>query len=311
MIIDCHNHVASTTYLPKAFFDGWVKTIQASLGQTSPEQERRLGELFERLNSDPECEQLERQMNEAGIDQAILLVIDFGLVFPSAITIEDAHMQVRSLIQRSDRFIGFAGVDPRRGREGLDLFERAVGEWGFQGLKLYPPCGYSPSDPRLFPYYEICSARRMPVLTHVGPTSSAMSFQHTRPFDVDDAAFKFPGVNFILAHGGVMWHEEAGLLAQFRPNVFLDVSGFQSELKGDRLRRILQGHLDRGLSRRLLFGTDWPIYRFFGAQANWVKAMRESAAGILSEVDLENLFYRNIQSILPGRPSSTAEGNHA
>jgi predicted TIM-barrel fold metal-dependent hydrolase len=304
MIIDCHTHIASPLFLPPPFFDGWVRTIKSTLGPLPPEQDRRLNELFERLSADPECEQLQKQMDEAGIERAVLLVIDFGFVFESTLTIEEIHLRVRDLARRSQRFVAFAGIDPRRGKEGLDLLDRALGEWGFQGLKLYPPCGYSPSDPRLYPYYEICRARRVPVLTHVGPTSAAMSFQHTRPWDVDDAAFKFPEVNFILAHAGVVWHEEAALLAQFRPNVFLDISGFQSELKTDNLPRILRAHIGRGLSRKLLFGTDWPIYRFFGTQAHWVEALRAYAASaVLSEVDLENLLFRNTQSILPQPPS--------
>jgi len=312
VIIDCHAHVASTAFLPKSFFDGWVQTMKAGMGPMSESQERRLTDLFDRLCADPDCEQLLAQMDEAGIDQTVLLLIDFGLAFPGAADVQELHLRTRDLMRRHPgRFVGFAGVDPRRGREGLDLFERAVTEWGFQGLKLYPPCGYSPSDPRLFPFYEICARHRLPVLTHVGPTSAALSFQHTRPWDVDDAALKFPGVNFILAHGGVVWHEDAALLARFRPNVFLDVSGFQAELKNGRFPPILRGHLAQGLGRKLLFGSDWPIYRFFGSQAHWVSVLKGYAAeGALSADDLEGLLCRNTQALLPGRSPAAGGPRH-
>src|ERR1051326_6062280 len=101
----------------------------------------------------------------------------------------------KKVIDRSDRFIAFSSVDPRRGKEGVELFEKVVSEWGFRGLKVYSPCGFSPSDKRMFPYYEICSQRRLPVLTHVGPSSASLSFKRSNPLGVDDAALNFPKVN--------------------------------------------------------------------------------------------------------------------
>jgi predicted TIM-barrel fold metal-dependent hydrolase len=79
----------------------------------------------------------------------------------------------------------------------------------------------------LDPYYEICAQRALPVLVHIGPTSPALSFEKTAPFDVDSAARRFPNVRFVLAHGAVAYVEEATMMCRYRPNVFLDISGFQ------------------------------------------------------------------------------------
>ena len=66
-------------------------------------------------------------MEAAGIDLAVLLVIDFGVVYKDLeMTIEELHLEHRKLLQRSRRFVAFSNIDPRRGREGLDLFEKAV-----------------------------------------------------------------------------------------------------------------------------------------------------------------------------------------
>lgn len=302
MIIDCHTHIAGAGHLPAPFMDGWTRTIKAGLpGSLSPAAEARLDGLFRQLTTDPDCAALLREMDDAGIDKAVVLVIDFGLAFPGGErSLAELHDDVRALM-RTGRFIGFVGVDPRRGRDGVEFFERAVRDWGFRGLKLYPPCGYSPSDERLFPYYEICAAHGLPVLTHVGPTSCALSFKHTRPDDVDDAAHRFPKVNFILAHAAVTWHEEAGRLAQYRPNVFLDVSGFQSELADGSFLAIMRAHRRRGLCRKLLFGTDWPIHRFFGSQQKWVDAMRElERQGALSADELAGILGGNALRLIPG-----------
>jgi predicted TIM-barrel fold metal-dependent hydrolase len=203
------------------------------------------------------------------------------------------------MLRHPDRFIVFAGIDPRRGLEGLDLLERAVRDWGFRGLKIYPPCGYSPDARELYPFYEICSYFRIPVLSHIGPTSPTLSFKHTRPEHIEDAAFQFPEVNFILGHAGVVWRDEAAMLAAFRPNVYLDMSGFQPHWKRGELDRILTVHKREGLLRKLLFGTDWPIYRLQGGQRQWVEAFRDCARkGVITHEELDWLLYRNAAQLL-------------
>jgi len=308
MIIDCHSHIASRTVLPPQFFDGWLKTVRAHLpSNLDAMQMERMDELLRALNEDPQSVKHIAEMETAGIDLAVLLVIDFGIIYKDLpITIEEVHLEHKRLLERSNRFIAFSGVDPRRGKEGLELFEKAVTDWGFRGLKIYAPCGYSPSDKRLFPFYEICSARKLPVLTHVGPSSATLSFRHTNPLGVDTAALNFPNVNFILGHAGVTLYRQAGLIAQYRPNIYLDLSGFQAEVTRGSFRNILKWHLSRGLSRRLLFGTDWPIHRFFGSQQRWVNEIRNcEAAGVLSAEDTENILSGNMKSLL----GITGEGN--
>src|SRR6185503_8231548 len=154
MIIDCHSHIASRTVLPPQFFDGWLKTVKAHLPSNLDDmQMQRMDELLRALNEDPQSVKLIAEMETAGIDLAVLLVIDFGIVYKDLkITIEEVHLEHKRLLERSNRFIAFSGVDPRRGKEGLELFEKAVTDWGFRGLKIYAPCGYSPSDKRLFPF---------------------------------------------------------------------------------------------------------------------------------------------------------------
>jgi predicted TIM-barrel fold metal-dependent hydrolase len=265
-----------------------------------PQMAERMRELFRGLNSDLHGKALLREMDAAGIDQAVVLVVDFGLAFPElSAPLQAAHEEVLAVTKNSKRFIPFAGVDPRRGLAGVDWFERCV-ERGFAGLKLYPPCGFSPSDRLLDPYYEICAAKGLPVLTHTGPTSSLLPFRFAHPLEVDEAACRFPKVNFILAHGAVMWNDEASRIAEHRANVYLDLSGFQSELKGDVLDAILKQHLHRNLSSRLLFGTDWPIHRFFGSQQTWVDAIEGTfRRGAIGKADLDNIFHDNVRRLLP------------
>lgn len=302
MIVDCHCHIASHRIMPQEFFNGWSRTVKSNLPfRLAPAQEQRIDELLFELNEDPECISLLREMDAACIDRAVLLLIDFGLAYKNVgLTIEEIHLFHKKLLDRSDRFVAFSNVDPRRGREGLDLFEKAVREWGFSGMKLYPPCGYSPDDSSLFPYYEICRELHLPVLTHVGPTTATLPFRHTQPQCVDDAAFQFPEVNFILGHAAVTHYQDAGLLAQYRPNIFLDLSGFQTAVNRNEFKNIINWHLGHGLVRKLLFGTDWPIHRFWGNQRDWVEKVKMLESELLlPKEELDNVLGNNLLGLLP------------
>ena len=302
MILDCHCHIASHRIMPEKFFKGWARTVKSNLPfYLDSTQEQRIDELLYELNEDPDCISLLKEIDEAGIDRAVLLVIDFGVAYGDVeLTIEEIHLAHKKLIEQSGRLLAFSNVDPRRGREGLDLFEKAVREWGFSGMKLYPPCGYSPDDRSLFPYYEICRELHLPVLTHIGPTTATLPFRYTQPHCVDDAAFHFPEVNFILGHAAVTHYQDAALLAQYRPNIFLDLSGFQTAIHRNEFRSIINWHLSRGLGRKLLFGTDWPIHRFWGNQRDWVEKFTalESEA-VLPTEEMNNILGNNLLGILP------------
>jgi uncharacterized protein len=297
MIIDCHAHVAAEGVLPTTFFKGWAENISRNLPSNFGDDLRQVIQG----NDDPDCTKLLAEMDAAGIDKTVLLIIDFGLRFAQEITpLEELYLRHRELLEaHPNRLLVFAGIDPRRGRAGLELFERSLRDWNFRGLKLYPPCGYSPSDLSLFPYYDLCRTYGVPVLTHVGPTASSLSFKHTRPEDVDDAAHAFPEVNFILGHAGVVWYEESGLLAEYRPNIYLDLSGFQAEVRRKNFDEILRRHKQRGLLRKLLFGTDWPIHRFFGNQKTWTAEMRKTVdKGVLTPEELDRILYFNAAELM-------------
>lgn len=301
MIIDIHAHAALEQVLPARFFDGWIYNLERLLpSDPSAEQRVALTAMFRSINQDPGCDKLVAEMDRAGISKTVLLIIDFGYAYPDQLDqLEKIYQIHREFMERHPgRFIVFAGIDPRRGTAGVELLERSLRDWHFRGLKIYPPCGYAPDARELDPFYEVCTQYRVPVLSHIGPTSPTLSFKHTRPESIEDAAFRFPGVNFILGHAGVTWRDEAALLATFRPNIYLDLSGFQTHWQRGELDRILAEHKKNSVLRKLVFGTDWPIHRLQGDQQQWVEVFRDCARrGVISEEELSWLFYKNAQRL--------------
>lgn len=301
MIIDFHTHLASPVVLPGVFFDGWADNIRRLLPPNVPPAHRsRIEESFRLSVLDPDGDKLVAEMDAAAIDVAVVLLIDYGLAFPGHVPpLEEAFAAHRALLARHPgRFVVFAGVDPRRGQSGVDLFERSLVDWGFRGLKLYPPCGFSPSDPMLDTFYELCAQHHVPVLTHTGPTSPRLSFRHTHPTDIEDAAHRFPGVDFVLGHGSVVHRDEAALLAEYRPNVYLDTAGFQVVHRRGEWAETLGFFKRRGLLRKLVFGTDWPIHSQYGPNETWLPRLSCAPDGPLNAMELGWVLEHNAREIL-------------
>lgn len=311
MIIDAHCHIASELHTPRSFIDGAIANAVAALSALDiPGSGRRIAAAYEKKMQDPWCDELAAEMAEAGIDRSILLAADFTYALKDCrLTIEETFLAHRDVLRRHPgRFDVFGGVDPRWGADGVALFERGLVEFGFRGLKVYPPCGFSPGAPEMFPFYELCAHHRVPVVVHIGPTSPALSFATSNPFLIDEAARLFPSVNFVLAHGAVSFAEECAMLCAFRPNVHLDVSGYQSTLRagaaGEALRRVTS----RGINHKILFGTDWPVFRLQADQATVVEAITcaDGPLAELSPVDRDLILRGNSARLV-----SAADGAQA
>jgi predicted TIM-barrel fold metal-dependent hydrolase len=213
-----------------------------------------------------------KEMDAAGISKSIVLLPDFTYIFASDISISEMYDQHQAFLKKhQDRVAVFAGIDPRWGKDGLDLFEKGVKEYGFSGLKLYPPCGYSPSDKILYPFYEICRAHQIPVLLHTGPTSPVLEHHWAEAKLIDTAAHLFPEVNFILAHGGVHDVEKCVSLCAYRPNLYLDIGAFASLIGPTGWQGKMAHLFSQGINHKIIFGTDWPVVRPPGGQASIIR----------------------------------------
>ncbi|MFL6336276.1 MAG: amidohydrolase family protein [Pyrinomonadaceae bacterium] len=301
-IIDAHCHIASEDYIPRSFVSGAVSNMVAALtaqgvGVTSEKVEG----MYRKKLGDPLCDALVAEMAESGVSKSILLVPDFTYTLKDCrLTIEESFRGHREVLARHPgKFEVFGGVDPRWGQDGVTLFERSLAEFGFRGLKVYPPCGFSPSDPMMFPFYELCDTYRVPALVHTGPTSPALAFDTSDPFMLDEAARRFPRVNFILAHGGVNFMNESVMMCAYRPNIYLDTSGYQTTLclnGGGALRAVVA----RRVNHKVLFGTDWPVFRLLGKQQSFVEPLMAEAGPLseTSERERELILYKNAERLL-------------
>ncbi|QIB41993.1 amidohydrolase family protein [Streptomyces aureoverticillatus] len=308
-VFDGHCHVASTRFIPRAFVEDVASNVQCRLGSLgAAPRPGRVADGLAAQHEDHLADGLVEEMDAAGVERAVLLVPDFGLRMTGTAEPEEAarlHHEIR--LRHPGRFWVYIGVDPRRGPEGVVAFERMVDAYGLDGVKLYPPCGYSPSDPGLYPYYEICADRALPVFVHTGPTARSLDYGPAHPMRIDRAARDFPDIPFVLGHGGLTHVDTCAYLAAYRPNVYVDTGGFAS---GPSLPYWPE-HLNRlfrmGINHKIIFGTDWPLGRLNGGLKGLMGEVVDGPtvfAGV-SRTDRNLLLRENLLRVLaPGsRPA--------
>jgi uncharacterized protein len=188
-----------------------------------------------------------------------------------------------------ETFLGFAGVDPRKGAPAVAELRRAVSGLGLRGLKLHPSAqGFAPNDPSCYPLYEAAVELGVPILFHTGttglgagmPGGGGIKLGYSRPVLLDDVAADFPDLQIIAAHPSVPWQDEMLAVAQHKTNIWLDLSGWSPRLWAPALRDAVFGPLQD----RVLFGTDYP----FISVAKW----RRSFAAYEPSAELEDKVLR-------------------
>ncbi|MET8042626.1 amidohydrolase family protein [Micromonospora sp. NPDC005215] len=274
MIIDSHVTLASDLVIPREFLLAQAANAHHRLAAHGADvSATAIADRLLAMHQDHDGDLLVAEMDAANVDYAFLVAADFSHVSTQALPpVQLAQLHQRITQRHPGRFGYFWGVDPRAGSGGPEAFEHGIHEYGAAGMKIYPLAGYSPSDRRLYPYYEVCAEYGLPVLTHTGPGWAPLDFTYGPPLLVDDAARDFPSVDFILGHGGVTHVEEASYLCAHRPNVHLDISQFPSMLSAQGWATPLNLLFHSGINHKILFGTCWPSFRMSTSLAEVLKA---------------------------------------
>jgi len=162
-------------------------------------------------------------MDKAGIDRTCLSPYPPCFEYPGNRKVMEAAEKY------PDRIIPFGFV--RLGEDGPD-FVRELRDEGFRGLKMHtPPLNYD--DTSFFPVYAKAAELELPILFHAGmvgvqPAKGKEKYNvsgaRMRPAFIDTIAKAFPGLNIIIAHLGMPWHEEAVITLRYNRNVYSDLA---------------------------------------------------------------------------------------
>jgi predicted TIM-barrel fold metal-dependent hydrolase len=170
-----------------------------------------------------------------------------------------------------DVLIAFASVDPTRGTAALDEARRLIAA-GARGFKLHPPLQqFEPNDRRIYPFYELVQAARLPVIFHTGHNGigtgmrggGGVRLKYGHPMLIDDVAVDFPDLPIVMAHPSFPWQDEAISVCLHKAQVYIDLSGWSPKYFSPTLVR----YADTLLREKVLFGSDYPMI----APDRWLK----------------------------------------
>ena len=231
------------------------------------------------------------QMDEAGISKSILYAVDAPIVYAS-------NEYVKALCDNHpDRFIGFASVNPKNS-SAVDVLDKAIKELGLIGLKLHPPLqDFFPNDKDIFPIYEKAVELDIPVVFHVGttPFGSLCRLSQANPLLIDDVAVRFPNLRIMLTHLGTLWHNEAFMVVEKNPNVFIDTAAYLYEITNLLTTDLIQ----RIGPDKLIFGTDYPMP--YAGQVHRMKDFVDCIKNLnLPDSILHRIFKKNLETLLAG-----------
>ncbi|WP_136809213.1 amidohydrolase family protein [Desulfosediminicola flagellatus] len=129
-----------------------------------------------------------------------------------------------------DMFIGFAGVDPHKGMNGLRELTAAVLEKGMKGAAIDPYLAQIyVNDAKYYPFYAKCCELNIPLIITTGPATLVPQavMDHVAPRYIDFVARDFPELKIIVSHGGYPWISEMINVAQRNANVYVDLSEYE------------------------------------------------------------------------------------
>jgi predicted TIM-barrel fold metal-dependent hydrolase len=217
---------------------------------------------------DRSLEQVLEDMDKTGIARGVMQCSMY--YHGSQEELEQIHGTVYSIVEKyPDRFVGVATIRPPvHGpgsywdvMENVRWVEKAVKEWGFQGLHLLPaPYGTPPNHKWFYPVYAKCVELQIPVFTYVGMPGPLWPMEPNNPAHLDEVALAFPDLVIIAHHIGDPWVNMMCHLAGKHDNVHMCTSAWSPKRYPEEFVRFIKKgwHGTRGRDK-ILFGTDYPL----------------------------------------------------
>ena len=240
-VVDAHMHVPRLSTVSSSWMQWAVDYSQDSSWQT----------VFG-PDGDPDPARLDALLDAEGVDAALL----FAEYSPRATGIQPIEDLLPLVGQNPRRYHLVANVNPLLHHPPAAEAERQL-NLGAVAVKVHPVHGAFRVDrDDMYPVYDLCAERGVPVIVHTGPSIFPGSQDEAGdPKLIDTIAAAYPGVPFVLAHGGRgHWYADAARMALARDNVWMDLAG----LPPKRLPDYYAGFDLPALAAKWIFGTDWP-----------------------------------------------------
>ena len=266
-LIDAHQHPVRLPSVKQAWLDWAERYGQPGWREAYSGDGAIIPQAFDDL------------MRAEGVDHA-LVICEYS---PKATGIQPAEDLLPLIRHNPGRFSLIASLNPHLHYPVAGELARQLA-LGAIALKVHPVHGgFSPADPALYPAYQACAERGLPVVVHCGTsTFPGSSNELADPALLIPVLRDFPGLTVVIAHGGRgWWYDAAASLALLHENAWIELSG----LPPHRLPHYYARFDLRRLARKFIFGTDWPGVPGIARNARALAALglgEEVLAGVLA-----------------------------
>ncbi|MFN8535212.1 MAG: amidohydrolase family protein [Dehalococcoidia bacterium] len=264
-LIDVHRHLWDVGWFPPSHLQ---RIAETNAKATNRNPDDILEKVKRAKTMDPTGDGAVEEMEHFGIDVSIILALDYGLAYgdDSITPVEEFNrLTMEACKKYPGKLYAMCGFDPRR-PNAVQMFDKAVKEWGAIGLKVYPPNGFAPEDPVAYPMYQKAVELDVPILIHTGGRDDRAKLW---PQGVAKVAQDFPTLRILMGHVNLQspFTTEAywdGLEAAApHSNIYLDLCDWQAlgavdEQNIPKLISVIRTFLDRVGPERICWGTDLP-----------------------------------------------------
>ena len=187
-------------------------------------------------------------------------------------------------------------IQPATGAAGVRELRRCIDQApGFIGFAVSGSGSGPPSDPKWFPFYDLCVEARIPALIFVGttglgaglPGGNGILLDDCHPRHLDFVAAKYPKLTIVAARPGWPWQSEVIAVLMHKRNIWYELHGWSPKYFTPDLKH----EIPRRLKERVMFGADYPLFTYERLERDW------RTLGF-DEETYENVFHRNAERFL-------------
>ena len=190
-----------------------------------------------------------------------------------------------------DRFVAQGGVDPNRGKEGIQDMVRQYEEFGVRSFGAFN-AGFNPQvgidDELMYPIYEKCVELDVPIFSCAGVPGPRLPMWPQHVERIDKVMYDFPNLVFVTRHGCEPWVDLAVKLMLKWPNLYYSTSAFAPKYYPKEIidyantrgadKVIYAGYFPIGLSlERIMMDMQDVAFK----DEVWPKFLRENACKVL------------------------------
>ena len=191
-----------------------------------------------------------------------------------------------------DRFVAQGGVDPNKGKKGIQDMVRQFEEFGVRSFGAFN-AGFDPQvgiddEVLMYPIYEKCVELDVPIFSCAGVPGPRLPMWPQHVERIDKVMYDFPDLVFVTRHGCEPWVDLAVKLMLKWPNLYYSTSAFAPKYYPKEIidyantrgadKVIYAGYFPIGLSlERIMKDMQKVAFK----EEVWPKFLRENACKVL------------------------------